>query len=276
MLGLSEWFKRVVRKGIQRFGLGGCNLERCMPFLSCSRQIVDRPMAQERAFCVLLFALSKSFEGSSIFLKMEKRRLMRRGLFITVASILLFTMAALGQESRNEISVQGTGFFTKDSDGNGVSRTTTNTGGLEVGYRYNINRWFSAEANYGFDRNTQRYFSGAGENRVQADVHGVTADVAVKLPLHISKFSPYALAGGGGLIFHPTGNGGGFVPGADTQAKGAFLYGAGADYVLTNHFSLRAEYRGFIYKDPDFGLQSLKTDTWTHTAQPSAGIVYRF
>src|ERR1700690_785430 len=258
MLGLSEWFKRVVRKGIQRFGLGGCNLERCMPFLSCSRQIVDRPMAQERAFCVLLFALSKSFEGSSIFLKMEKRRLMRRGLFITVASILLFTMASLGQESRNEISVQGTGFFTKDSDGNGVSRTTTNTGGLEVGYRYNINRWFSAEANYGFDRNTQRYFSGAGENRVQADVHGVTADVAVKLPLHISKFSPYALAGGGGLIFHPTGNGGGFVPGADTQAKGAFLYGAGADYVLTNHFSLRAEYRGFIYKDPDFGLQSLK------------------
>jgi opacity protein-like surface antigen len=108
----------------------------------------------------------------------------------------------------------------------------------------------SAEANYGFDRNTQRYFSGFGESRIQSDVYGVTADVVVKLPLHISKFSPYALAGGGGLIFHPTGNGGGFVPGADTQAKGAFLYGAGADYVLTNHFSLRAEYRGFVYKDP--------------------------
>ncbi|MGA9641063.1 MAG: porin family protein [Terriglobales bacterium] len=207
---------------------------------------------------------------------MGKRRLMKRGLFLTVASILLFSIIAMAQESRNEISVQGTGFFTKDSSGNGISRTTTNTGGLEVGYRYNINRWFSAEANYGFDRNTQRYFSSGGENRVQSDVHGVTADVAVKLPLHISKFSPYALAGGGGLIFHPTGNGGGFVPGADTQAKGAFLYGAGADYVLTNHFSLRAEYRGFVYKDPDFGLQSLKTDTWTHSAQPSAGIVYRF
>ena len=174
------------------------------------------------------------------------------------------------------MSVQGTGFFTKESNGNGISRTTTNTGGLEVGYRHHINRWFSAEANYGFDRNTQRYFSNAGQNRIQSDVHGVTGDVVVNLPLHISKFSPYALAGGGGLIFHPTGNGGGFVPGADTQAKGAFLYGAGADYVLTRHFSLRAEYRGFVYKDPDFGLQSLKTETWTHTAQPSAGIVYRF
>jgi opacity protein-like surface antigen len=201
---------------------------------------------------------------------------MKRGLFVTVASILLFTVAAMSQEVRNEVSVQGTGFFTKDSSGNGISRTTTNTGGLQIGYRYNINRWFSAEANYGFDRNTQRYFSGFGENRVESDVHGVTADVVVKLPFHISKFRPYALAGGGGLIFHPTGNGGGAVSGADTQAKGAFLYGAGADYALTRHFSLRAEYRGFVYKDPDFGLRSLKTDSWTHTAQPSAGIVYRF
>jgi len=201
---------------------------------------------------------------------------MKRGLFVTVASILLFTVAAMSQEVRNEVSVQGTGFFTKDSSGDGISRTITNTGGLQIGYRYNINRWLSAEANYGFDRNTQRYFSGFGENRVQSNVHGVTADVVVKLPFHMSKFSPYALAGGGGLIFDPTGNGGGAVPGADTQAKGAFLYGAGADYALTRHLSLRAEYRGFVYKDPDFGLRSLRTDSWTHTAQPSAGIVYRF
>jgi outer membrane immunogenic protein len=201
---------------------------------------------------------------------------MKRGLFVTVASILLFTIIATAQEVRNEVSVQGTGSFTKDSDGNGTSRNATNTGGLQVGYRYNINRWLSAEANYGYDRNTQRYSSDAGQARVQSDIHGVTANAVVKLPFHISNFSPYALAGGGALIFRPTNNSGGFVPSADTQARGAFLYGAGADYVLTNHFSLRAEYRGFVYKDPDFGLQSLKTDTWTHTSQPSAGVVYRF
>ena len=201
---------------------------------------------------------------------------MKRSLFATIASLLLLTIVGFTQEVRNEVSVQGTGFFTKDSSGNGISRTATNTGGLEVGYRYHISRWLSAEANYSFDRNTQRYFSGAAENRVQADVHGVTGDVAVNLPLRIRKLSPYALAGGGSLIFHPTGNGGGFVSGADTQARGAFVYGAGADYVLTRHFSLRAEYRGFVYKDSDFGLQSLKTGAWTHTAQPSAGFVYRF
>jgi opacity protein-like surface antigen len=172
--------------------------------------------------------------------------------------------------------VQGTGFFTKDSSGNGISHSTTQTGGLQVGYRYRINRYFSAEANYGFNRDTQRYFSVDGLSRVQADTHAVTGDVIVNLPIRISKFNPYAIAGGGALVFHPTGNAGGFVSGAGNQSKGAFLYGAGTDYVLTRHISLGAEYRGYVYKDPDFGLQSLRTASWTHTAQPSAGLVYRF
>jgi opacity protein-like surface antigen len=77
-------------------------------------------------------------------------------------------------------------------------------------------------------------------------------------------------------VFHPTGNAGGFLPGTDTQAKGTFVYGAGANYILTKHLSLRAEYRGYVYKDADFGVKALNTDTWTHTAQPSAGIAFRF
>ena len=201
---------------------------------------------------------------------------MKRSLFVTIASLLLFTIAAGAQETRNEVSVQGTGFFTKDSSGNGISRTTTNTGGLEVGYRFRINRWFSAETDYGFDRNTQRYFSSVGQSRIQSDVHAITADLVVNLPLSFKKINPYVLAGGGGLIFHPTDNRGGFVAGADTQGKGAFLYGVGADYTLTRHFSVRAEYRGFVYQNPDFGIGALNNDTWTHTAQPSAGFVYRF
>jgi len=68
-------------------------------------------------------------------------------------------MTAIAQETRSEISVQGTGFFTKDSEGNGVQDHVTNTGGFLIGYRYNINRWLAAEANYGYDRNTQIYFN---------------------------------------------------------------------------------------------------------------------
>ena len=136
-----------------------------------------------------------------------ERGIMKRSLFETVSSMLLFAIAAMAQEVRNDLSVQGTGFFNEDSNSNGISRTTTKTGGSGSGISLSHQWWLSAEANYGFDRNTQKYFSDAGQSRVQSDVHGVTADVVVNLPLHISKVSPYALAGGGGLIFHPTRNG---------------------------------------------------------------------
>jgi opacity protein-like surface antigen len=201
---------------------------------------------------------------------------MRRTAILLAGFVVLLTLGVTAQENRSEISLQGTGFFTRDSNGQGISRTTSDTGGFMLGYRYHFNRWLSAEGNYGYDRNTQKYFSGFAESRVQANVHTVTADLAVNLPLPTRRVSTYVLAGGGSLIFDPTGNRGGFISGADNQGRGAFLYGAGADYVLSRHFSLRAEYRGFVYKNPDFGLTALNTDSWTHTAQPSAGIVFRF
>jgi len=201
---------------------------------------------------------------------------MRQTAIMLVGFVMLFAFGAAAQESRSEISVQGTGFFTQDTSGQGVSRTTTDTGGFLVGYRYHINRWLAAEANYGFDRDTQRYFSTGGLSRVQSDVHTATAAAIINLPFRIARLNPYVLGGGGSLVFHPTGNAGGFVTGADTQAKGAFLYGAGVNYTLSKHWSVRAEYRGYVYKDPDFGVRALNTDSWTHTAQPSAGIVFRF
>jgi opacity protein-like surface antigen len=201
---------------------------------------------------------------------------MRRTAIMLAGFVILLTLGAVAQESRSEVSLQGTGFFTQDTNGQGTSRTTTDTGGFLVGYRYHINRWLAAEANYGYDRDTQRYFSTGGLSRVQSDVHTATAAAVVNLPFRISRLSPYVLGGGGSLVFHPTGNASGFVAGADTQAKGAFLYGGGVNYALARHWSVRAEYRGYVYKDADFGIGALNTDSWTHTAQPSAGIVFRF
>jgi opacity protein-like surface antigen len=201
---------------------------------------------------------------------------MRQTAVMLAGFIILLALGATAQENRSEISLQGTGSFTRDSSGQGISRTTTDTGGFQVGYRYNINRWLAAEGDYGFHRNTQKYIGGFRESRIQANVHAVTGDLVVKLPLPMRRISTYALAGGGGLIFDPTGNNGGSVPGAGSQTKGTFVYGAGANYALSRHFSLRAEYRGFVYKNPDFGLRAMNTDSWAHTAQPSAGIVFRF
>ena len=207
-----------------------------------------------------------------------EKGIMKRAVFTAFGLITFFGIAAVAQEQRNEISVQGTGFFTKDTNDRDFSRTSTKTGGVLVGYRYRFNEWFSLETNYGWARDTQRYFTTTGASRIQSDVHQATIDAAFNLPFAIGRLTPYALGGAGALVFKPTGNRGGSVVGASTDARGAFLYGGGVNYPLpfVRRVLVRAEYRGFVYKDADFGLSNLHRSTWTHTAQPSAGLVYRF
>ena len=202
---------------------------------------------------------------------------MRKVVIIFASAALFLGAGAVAQESRSEISLQGTGFFTKDASGQGTTQRTTNTGGFLVGYRYNLTRWLAAEAVYGYDKNSQHYFGSSGFSRVQANVHQATGGFVVRIPTyHRLRLSPYVLAEGGALVFDPTGNAFGTVPGARRQATGVFAYGGGADFPLLKHVGLRAEYRGLVYSAPDFGLAALNTNTITHTAQPSAGLVFRF
>ncbi len=196
-----------------------------------------------------------------------------------LSALLLFGSAAFAQEEpawkHGEISVQGTGSFTKDSNGSGISQHSTDTGGFLVGYRYHFNRWLAAEANYGWDRNTQQNFTPTGAFNLQTNVHTATADVVVTLP-GSRRINPYVLAGAGALVFDPTNNAGQSVPGALRQAKAAFVYGGGADFPLVRHVAFRAEYRGYVYNRPDFQLAALDSHITAHTAVPSAGLVFRF
>lgn len=202
---------------------------------------------------------------------------MRHRALIATSLLFLLIGAASAQEIRSEISIQGTGFFQRDATGNSTLQRGTETGGFLVGYRYHINRWLSTEAVYGYDRNTQQYFSPAGFSRVQANVHQATGGFVVNLPTPATlRFSPYLLAEGGALVFDPTNNRFAAVPGAQREAVGVFSYGGGVDFPIVRYLSLRAEYRGLVYHTPDFGNSSLNTNAITHTAQPSAGLVFRF
>jgi opacity protein-like surface antigen len=207
----------------------------------------------------------------------EREKMSRKLLVAAVLAILLSASGAMAQERHwQEIAVQGTGFFTKDSNGNGVNQHATDTGGFFLSYRYHFNRWLAADASYGYARNTQQNFTSSGPLSVQANVHQATGALVVTVPHRIFRLNPYVLAGTGALIFDPTGSAGGFISGSTSEAKPAFLYGGGADYDLTKHFILRAEYRGYVYGRPDFGVNALHSGATTHSAQPSAGIVFRF
>src|SRR6266849_3328792 len=205
--------------------------------------------------------------------------MIRKLIVAAILGILVSAPGAIAQEGRGrwqEIGIQGTGFLTKDSNGNGINQHATDTGGFLVSYPYHFNRWLAADASYGYARNTQQNFRSSGPLSVQANVHQATGALVVTVPRRVFRLAPYVLAGTGTLIFDPTGSRGGFVSGAQSQAKAAFVYGGGADYDLSKHFTLRAEYRGFVYERPDYDLATLHSGATTHTAQPSAGIVFRF
>jgi opacity protein-like surface antigen len=208
---------------------------------------------------------------------MIRLKMLVAGLFVA----LLFTSSSMAQELlRNEVSVQGTSFLTKDSEENGIKQHTTDSGGLLLNYRYHFNRWLAADGSYGYTRNTQKSLATENELNVQSNIHDVTGALVVTSPRRVAGLSPYALAGVGALTFDPTGNPGGFAPGAERQTKAAFVYGGGADINLTRRFAFRVQYRGLVYQRPDFGLTvgivPLNSDAITHTAQPSAGFVIRF
>ena len=201
---------------------------------------------------------------------------MRKAVVRVVGVILFLSVAAFSQENRSEISLQGTGLFTKDASGNGNSYSATESGGFLGTYRYHVNRWMSAEAAYGYSLDTQKY-SSAGAFRIQSRIHQLTGAMIFNLPSHPnSRISPYAIAGAGALLFSPTGSQVDTLSGAQLQAKPAFVYGVGANYALQKHVSLRLEYRGFLYSTPDFGFGGLATNTLTHTAMPSVGLTFRF
>lgn len=207
---------------------------------------------------------------------MIRAKLLVSGL---LGAVLLLASSARAQEDgfmRHEIAVQGTGFFTKDSNQNGTRQHSTNTGGFLLNYRFHINGWLAAEASYGYDRNTQQNFTPSGNFGVQANVHEATGALVADLPVTFARMRPYVLAGAGALVFDPTGNNAGLITAAQSQARAAFVYGGGVDYRLVRHVALRLEYRGYVYDRPDFGITTLSSSVLAHTAQPSAGLVLHF
>jgi opacity protein-like surface antigen len=206
-----------------------------------------------------------------------KRTILRNalGLATVVVAIAISSTTGFAQaEQPSRISIQGTGLFTRNLNDQIPSNEATKSGGFLVGYSYQFNKWFAAEGNYGYSRNTQNFITVGGPSSVQADFHEATGSFVAYLPGGNRNIQPYVLGGGGAVIFNPTDKF--VVTGSDQQTRGAFVYGGGANFRITNNIGFRAEYRGLLYKVPDFGLDQLNLDKFTHLAQPSAGIVFRF
>jgi len=201
------------------------------------------------------------------------------GVFTAVSVLLVFSATAMAQvEQHSQVTVQGTALFTKDtsSDSSPLSQHTTKSAGFLVGYSYRFNSWAGAEGNYGYAQNTVNTTGSFGQASVRSDFHEITGAFVAHIPVNVSNIRPYALAGAGALVFHPTDNARSMNAGVDQQTKAAFVYGGGFEFDVVHNFGVRAEYRGLVYKAPGFTVNNLNLDRITHLAQPSVGFFYRF
>lgn len=200
---------------------------------------------------------------------------MKTMLYTAIALFGLASSAPAQEEAFNHIGAGVIGSFTYYAKKGDIRQEQTRDAGISVTYR----RFFSAhhgiEFNYAGTRNTFTFVSAGGLDQLEAHSNAYTA--AYVLRANKGKLHPFTLAGVGAMYFHPedeslmlTG------AAANSQTRGAFVYGAGVDYDVTRHVSIRGQYRGLIHEAPDFGVKGAGTSGFTHTAEPSFGVGFRF
>ncbi|HLK69458.1 MAG TPA: porin family protein [Bryobacteraceae bacterium] len=196
----------------------------------------------------------------------------KRLVIAWVAGIASLALPAFAQSEvgKQEVAVQAFGSFVTSTRQNGINNDATNSGGVLASYRYFFSKHHGVEANYGYALNTQNYASTAGVVGVKTNSHEVSGAYVFRLPLR--NVTPFALAGAGAMVFDPRD-----FAGANSQTRAAFVYGAGADFNLSQRIFARVEYRGFVYNSPTYELAGLAgADRITHRAAPSIGFGYRF
>jgi len=214
----------------------------------------------------------------------------RTGTLMTV--ILLLTSVGLAQDNRFDVSLGGAAVLSKQSVGNGTVLTPTNSVAVLITARYRFSPRNSVEINYSHTADSQVYFASPLTYRIHNTI-GEYSGAYVFSFLQSEKVEPFLFAGAAALIFYPNYNASSindvqtYLP-SSQQTKPAFLYGGGFDYrifsilpvirksTLSKHLALRLEYRGLVYKAPDFNVQNLSTGARGHLAEPSAGIVVKF
>ncbi len=193
-----------------------------------------------------------------------------RKMLAWAAVVVSLGLSAWAQENKYEFTVQGSGVFPRQTSKGALTSKPTASGGVMAGFRVNLSNWVAVEGDYDYLRNSEKFFSSNELTRIPMDVHAVTAVGIVRLPT-FRNVRPFALAGGGLMVFDARNT---FASGS--QERGTFVYGGGFDVPVVRHVGLRAEYRGFLYKPPDFDTSVLKIDKFTHAAVPSAGLVFNF
>jgi outer membrane immunogenic protein len=193
-----------------------------------------------------------------------------------LGALLLSAVAAHAQESRQDVSLSGTGTFSPEIHGSTGTYTTTDPSlGALLSYRYLLTPRSGLEGNYSFTQNTPKYVVPGTLNQ-NIHVRQQEFSGAYVYTLTFKRYNPFAEAGVGAMFFSPLKD---FESqNLDTKRTTVLggLFGAGVAYELSPSFDIRAEYRGFVGKTPNLGFGSFTTNRYRVLSMPSIGIAYHF
>ena len=112
----------------------------------------------------------------------------------------------------------------------------------------------AAEANYGITYRNKIRIPVSSTNYYPVSLRTQEASAAYVRSFNFRKFNPFVEAGPAVLIFLPIRNSGTRNIDEKQQTSIAGLYGAGIAYEISPSFDIRAEFRGYVTKVPNFGL----------------------
>jgi outer membrane immunogenic protein len=174
---------------------------------------------------------------------------------------------------RFDIGASYLGAFPSASTGDGVHQGATASGGVLATFRWLLNAHNGIEFDYGYTRDTGQFLIYNASHAVHTDMQEGTASYVFH-----AAISPHAgvfvSAGGGALVFDPLLSGALAPVAPHTQARATFVYAAGMEFAITQHFMLRPEYRAFVLKAPSFGT-GLGADAGMYIPEMVAGFVWK-
>jgi len=198
---------------------------------------------------------------------------------LAIVAVSAFLTCAQAQE-RLDFSISSGATFGKDvsSSTSSVSLSPHYSGLFFGSVRYHFNHLHAVELTIGHTNSSQIFSRPPDTYKVTTGVLEYSG-AYVLTPFHDRRLQPFLLAGVAGLHWSPSNQ---YIDqvqvdfGAGKENSLAFLYGGGADYRLWRLLALRVQYRGLIYRTPDFGVSNLLISARNHMAEPAAGLVLKF
>ncbi len=201
---------------------------------------------------------------------------MKKSLLAFLLLLPLTAVSAFAQESRQDISVSGSGIIPPFASGNAVQlHASVGYGGL-ISYRYLLTPHGGLELNYQYSQNNQHFLIPSGSYHIHDRFQEISG--AYVYSFNFKNLNPFIEGGAAGFIFSPIDDSKTNTFGISRNTNVGALYGAGIAYEISPSFDIRAEYRGLLMKTPTFNYQSndFRTNVYYNIYDPVIGIAYHF